>query len=183
MMSYKLEYITRLFEKTSSKRIEHYVITRIWHKLDNYDIKMTSQQYVWRQSSKYALTDVYFPQIEFHVEIYEPGHYECHETIQQDLKRINEIKANTKHRVFVIDCRGNLDAIHSQIDNLVSEIKAEVSKQMKKKPFSLGIREMSITLCFGKIGEQYGFSYEVLFHTMETFAAYKSVPTLTKGAF
>ncbi len=51
-MSYKLDYISRFLQRTSSKRIEHYVIYRIWHLLDNYDIKMTPQQYVSREFSQ-----------------------------------------------------------------------------------------------------------------------------------
>src|SRR5690606_39566153 len=74
-MSYKLDYISRLLQRTSSKRIEHYVISRIWHLLDNYDVKMTPQQYVSRELTQYALTDIYFPQIGLHVEVNEPVHY------------------------------------------------------------------------------------------------------------
>lgn len=47
-MDYKLEYITRFFEKTSNKRIETYVLTRIWGKIDDLDIKIIPQQYISR---------------------------------------------------------------------------------------------------------------------------------------
>jgi hypothetical protein len=166
-MSYKLEYISRLFHKTSGKRIEHYVITRIWHLLDNYDIKMTPQQYVSRQSSQYALTDVYFPQIGFHVEVNEPAHYESDERIQRDLKRINEIEANTGHRVFVIDCRESLDGIHGQIDNLISEINAKVNKQIEQKVFKPWNPGNEHNPKFWKDKGTISISDEVSFHTIE----------------
>ena len=95
-MSYKLDYISRLLQRTSSKRIEHYVISRIWHLLDNYEVKMTPQQYVTREVSQYALTDVYFPQIGLHVEANEPAHYESVDKINRDLKRQQEIEINKK---------------------------------------------------------------------------------------
>ena len=111
-MSYnKLDYISRLFQRTSKKRIEHYVISRIWHLLDDYDIKMVPQQYVSREQSKYALTDVYFPQFGFHIEVNEPAHYESEESINRDNERQNEIENKTGHKVFVIDCRKKLEEI------------------------------------------------------------------------
>lgn len=73
-MSLKLDYITRLFQKTSKKAIEHYVLTRLWHLLNDYEIEMLPQQYVNRHADKYALTDVYFPQVKLHVEVNERAH-------------------------------------------------------------------------------------------------------------
>src|SRR5690606_25926393 len=134
-MSYKLDYISRLLQRTSSKRIEHYVISRIWHLLDNYDVKMTPQQYVSRELAQYALTDIYFPQIGLHVEVNEPAHYESEDKINRDLKRQKEIEINTGHKVFVIDCRQDIIGIHSQIDRLVSQINSEVKAQITKGKF------------------------------------------------
>lgn len=111
-MSYKLDYISRVLQRTSRKRIEHYVISRIWHLLDNYDLKMTPQQYVSRELSQYALTDIYFPQIGFHIEVNEPAHYENEDRVSRDLKRQQEIETNTGHQVFVIDCRQDIIGIH-----------------------------------------------------------------------
>jgi hypothetical protein len=134
-MSYKLDYISRLLQRTSSKRIEHYVISRIWHLLDNYDIKMTPQQYVSRELSQYALTDVYFPQIGLHVEVNEPAHYESEDKVNRDLKRQQEIEINTGHQVFVIDCRQDIIGIHSQVDELVSKINSEVKRKISNGNF------------------------------------------------
>ena len=91
MTDYKLEYVTRLFEKTNNKKIENYVITRLWHKLDNVDIKMVPQQYVSRDNSKYALTDIYFPQFGICVEVNEPAHYFTQEKIELTLKEIKKL--------------------------------------------------------------------------------------------
>lgn len=134
-MNYKLEYISRLFQRTSKKRIENYVITRLWHKLDNDDIKMVPQQYVHRQEEKYALTDVYFPQFRIHVEVNEPAHYDSEGRIARDKMRQNQIENNTGHRVFVIDCRESLSGIHNQVDQVINAIQEEHEIQKQKGRF------------------------------------------------
>ena len=60
IVDYKLNYLSKTFSKIDKKSIETYVISRIWNKLDNLDIKIVCQQYVKRESG-YALLDLYFP--------------------------------------------------------------------------------------------------------------------------
>ncbi len=96
-MDAKLDYITRVFQRTSPKRYENYVITRLWHQLNDNEIKLVPQQFVSRNQEHYALTDVYFPQIGLHVEINEPAHYESEERIAYDNIRRNEIISKTNH--------------------------------------------------------------------------------------
>ena len=67
--------------------------------LDNYDIKITPQQYVSRKGLKYALTDIYFPQFGIHVEVNEPAHYNSEENIHRDHMRKSQIETNTGHKV------------------------------------------------------------------------------------
>ena len=74
-MEYKLDYISRLFSKISHKRTESYVINRLWNKLDDTRIQFVLQQYVLRKEGKYALADVYLPQLKLSVEVNEPYHY------------------------------------------------------------------------------------------------------------
>jgi hypothetical protein len=166
-MNYKLDYISRLFQKTSGKRIEHYVISRIWHLLDNYDVKMTPQQYVSRKLTKYALTDIYFPQIGFHVEVNEPAHYESEEKINSDLKRKQEIEKNTGHQVFEIDCRHNLIGIHSQIDELVQKINSKVKNQIAIEKFKPWKPENEHNPKHWKNKGSISISDEISFHTIE----------------
>ncbi len=45
-MDYKLEYMERLFAKISKKKTESYVISRIWHQLDDDRVKFVVQQYI-----------------------------------------------------------------------------------------------------------------------------------------
>ena len=44
MLKYK--YIKSQLAKTNKKNDENYVITRIWNRLDNEDVKFITQQYV-----------------------------------------------------------------------------------------------------------------------------------------
>ncbi len=134
-MNYKLEYITRLFEKTNKKRIENYVITRLWHLLNNPDIKMVPQQYVVRNGSNYALTDVYFPQFDICVEVNEPAHYVTQYKIDSDKVRNEEIKESISCKVYEIDCRKDLNDIHKQIDNVIEIINTELKRQEKNNSF------------------------------------------------
>lgn len=134
-MNYKLEYITRLFEKTNKKRIENYVITRLWHQLNNPDIKMVPQQYVIRNGKNYALTDVYFPQFDICVEVNELAHYETQDKIDSDEIRNEEIKENISCKVYEIDCRKDLNDIHKQIDNVIEIINTDLKRQEKNNSF------------------------------------------------
>jgi len=166
-MGYKIDYISRLFQRTSSKRIEHYVITRIWHLLDNYDLKMMPQQYVSRDQTKYALTDVYFPQIGFHIEVNEPAHYDNDEKIRRDLIRENDVRQNTGHKIFTIDCREDIIGIHKQIDDLISEINKAVNKKISLDTFKPWRPENEHNPTFWKTKGKIDLTDEVSFHTIE----------------
>ena len=135
-MDYKLDYISRIFKKTSKKRIENYVLTRIWHRLDDLSIRICHQQYVNRGNGKYALTDLYFPQIKYHIEVNEEFHYK--DEIKQDLDavRAKDIEKITNgHIIRFIDCRKCLAEIHNQVDILIDEIHFLIEKQKEKGLF------------------------------------------------
>jgi SET and RING associated domain len=131
MIDFQLDYIARFFQKISHKPYENYVLTRLWHKLDSYEIQMILQQYVKREGERHAKTDVFFPQIGLHIEVNEPIHYGSDWQIQQDEIRKIEIENKTGHRLETVDCRASLQEIHVRVDELVSLIKTsiDVAKQ------------------------------------------------------
>lgn len=131
-MSPKVEYIARLFQKTSFKALENYCLTRLWHKLDNDEVKFVPQQYVNRHGDKYALTDLYLPQFKIHIEVNEPSHYDSPNRILADQVRKIDIEQKTGHRLFVIDCRKNLSEIHQEIDSIVFLITQEIMQQKQQ---------------------------------------------------
>ena len=70
----KREYLIKTLSRTKRKDYENYVIGAIWHRLNNLEIKPVSQQYVQRSDGKYALLDLYFPQINVGIECDEAYH-------------------------------------------------------------------------------------------------------------
>ena len=70
----KREYLIKTLSRTKRKDYENYVVGAIWHRLNNLEIKPVSQQYVQRSDGKYALLDLYFPQINVGIECDEAYH-------------------------------------------------------------------------------------------------------------
>ena len=124
----KYRYVKAQLAKTNKKNDENYVVTRIWNKLDNEDIKFVTQQYVRRPDGKYALTDMFFPQLNVHVEIDE-GYHLSDLQMQEDRIRQNDIVSVTNHGIYRIDVTTNLKSVHKQIDALVEEL----NKKIKEK--------------------------------------------------
>jgi len=125
----KTEFIMRQLSKTNKKSFEHYVITRIWHMLNDTNIKFVTQQYVKRPEGR-ALTDMYFPQINLHVEVDEGHHFnKVGKQVNEDLIRDADIinASGTKpERIKVCgDSRYDLDIslINSNIDKVIKVIK------------------------------------------------------------
>jgi hypothetical protein len=123
-----LHYLSRLFQKTSSKPTELYVLTRLWHQLNDLEIQMIPQQYVNLPGSHYAMTDVFFPQANIFVEINEPAHYNDAIRIKLDEQRRQNILQRTGVQVSIVDCREPLLKIHQQIDRIVNDIKKVVDE-------------------------------------------------------
>ncbi len=138
-MDYKLEYMERLFAKISKKKTESYVISRIWHQLDDDRVKFVVQQYVRIDKGKYALADLYLPQLNLFIEVNEPFH---EDNIERDKLRNEKIEDITHSELHPIVCgfktEGKdgkevihwkpLDEIHRQITDVVSLIRQRVSE-------------------------------------------------------
>lgn len=122
-MDYKLDYMTRLFAKISKKKTETYVISRIWHQLNDDRVKFVVQQYIRRTQDKYALADLYLPQLGIFIEINEPFHKN---NIEIDRIRNEEISQVTHSKPIVIDCDNSIEKIHSQISEVVQQIKQTI---------------------------------------------------------
>ena len=116
----KLNYVLRQLSKTNKKNLENYVVTRIWHKLDDLDIKFITQQYVKRTNGSYALTDMYFPQFNLHVEVDEKHHKANY---KEDNIRERDIISQSGHEIIRIDADCSIELVNKQVDNLVNRIK------------------------------------------------------------
>lgn len=128
-MDYKLDYMERLFAKISKKKTESYVISRIWHQLDDDRVKFVVQQYIRRTQDKYALADLYLPQLNIFIEINEPYHKDENGVLREiDRIRNEEILNITHSKPIIIDCDNNIQEIHRQITNVVSLIKQRIQE-------------------------------------------------------
>ena len=128
-MDYKLEYMERLFAKISKKKTESYVISRIWHQLDDDRVKFVVQQYIRRTQDKYALADLYLPQLNIFIEINEPYHKDENGVLREiDRIRNEEIRNVTHSEPIVIDCDCDIREIHRQVAEVVSLIKQRISE-------------------------------------------------------
>ncbi len=128
-MDYKLEYMERLFAKISKKKTESYVISRIWHQLDDDRVKFVVQQYIRRTQDKYALADLYLPQLNIFIEINEPYHKDKNGVLREiDRIRNEEILSVTHSKPIVIDCDYDIQEVHRQVADVVSLIKQRISE-------------------------------------------------------
>ena len=127
----KLEFICRQFLRAENKTFEHYVVTRIWHLLNDTDFKFITQQYVNRPEGS-ALTDMYFPQLHWHIEIDE-GHHK--KQIKSDKIREADIINATGHKIFRVDVTQAIEILNSTIDDIVSQIKIAKKNTVDFKPW------------------------------------------------
>jgi very-short-patch-repair endonuclease len=129
----KLEFISRQLAKAESKRYEHYVVTRVWHLLNDLRIKLVTQQYISRPSGR-AMTDMYFPQLEMHIEIDE-GHHK--KQIEADKLREADIINATGHTIFRIDVTKDIEAINREIDKIIQIMKYKLESAPDFKAWDL----------------------------------------------
>lgn len=123
----KREYLIKTLSRTKRKDYENYVIGAIWHRLNNIEIKPVSQQYVKRSDGKYALLDLYFPQINVGIECDEAYHE--HNTEPDKIREANVEQALTSMQTgkdfILIRINANTDIVEfeKQINEAVGKIK------------------------------------------------------------
>ncbi|WP_217587459.1 AbaSI family restriction endonuclease [Lentibacillus saliphilus] len=178
----KRDYLVKTFSRTKRKDYENYILTAIWHKLDNMDIKPVSQQYVKRQNGTHALMDLYFPQLHIGIEVDEAYHQDNQ---KEDKLRMDDIisavneDSITDFQWFRIDATRSLDEINDSINEIVSVIKDRASKtdlkwntyeeelkQLKQQEYLTIYDDMSFVdikdianTVFGKNAKRYQRSY------------------------
>lgn len=128
----ELEYIIKQVSKTNKKNFENYVVTRILHGVNKLDVEFKTQQYVHRPNG-HALTDMYFPQFDLHIEVDEPFH---NKQIESDLNRETDIIQATNHRIKRIKITDDINFINSQIDEIINEILFLRKKSIEDGTFS-----------------------------------------------
>ena len=123
----KQEYIIKQIAKTNKKNFENYIVNRLFHRLDNIEVKFITQQYI-SLNNRYYLTDIYLPQLQMHIEVDEPFHQK---QLQSDIDRETDIINATNDEFFRIKVTSNLIELNLKIENLIQTIQNKI--EMKKK--------------------------------------------------
>lgn len=114
----KMEYLKKTFARTTGKNFENYVINQIWAKVEEYGLYPVTQQYVKRENG-YALLDLYFPQINFAIEVDE---YKHEKNKLLDKIRMDEIFSSIEGIRSERIKEGNYIEVNEQINNVVKKI-------------------------------------------------------------
>ena len=102
----KDEFITKSLAKLTHKRWELFVVSRIIHSILEEGIEFVCQQYVRLPQGGRALTDIYFPQFDLHLEVDEPPHDKSESKKRDDLREQDIIDA-TYHTIERIKISSN----------------------------------------------------------------------------
>lgn len=97
----KSEYIISSFAKIKHKPWELYVITRIFHLLDDLSIEFICQQPIKKKNGSISFVDMFFPQIDCYLEIDESHHLKAANKLNDSLRK-REILEATQLREFRI---------------------------------------------------------------------------------
>ena len=137
-ISEQLDHIAYMFNvRTKGKKYENFIVNAIYTKVGNPDLMPVTQQYVRNpnDSRKYYLLDLYFPQINFGVEIDE-GQHMSDEHQASDKERAEAIKNAIKceeARIPIIDIttgeKRSYAEICNDIDLVVQKIKQKINEQ------------------------------------------------------
>lgn len=157
----KIDYITRQLSRAEKKRFEHYVVTRIWHLLDDLTIKFVTQQYVVRPTGR-ALTDMYFPQLSIHIEVDEIYHLNKQE---KDQRRQADIINATNHAILRIDTSQGIENLNQRIDEIIINIKEAKNNLTDFNPWDIEAEQNPQTYIdkgFINVADDVAFKYSYL---------------------
>lgn len=131
----KRDYLVKTFSRTKRKDYENYILTAVWHKLDNMNLKPVSQQYVKRPNGTHALMDLYFPQLHIGIEVDEAYHQDNQtgDKLRMDdiISAVNE-ESIKDFQCFRLDATKSLEEINERINEVVVGIKDKASKTTLK---------------------------------------------------
>lgn len=136
-MEDKLYYLVKTLSRTERKDKENYVVNRIYHNLNDLEIKPMTQKYVKKHTdikNSYYLIDLYFPQFNIGIECDEE-HHKKHENPDklrtEDI--IGELNDYREERIKVYDT--TITDVNTRIDEIISLLKTCKQEQIKNGTF------------------------------------------------
>ena len=156
-MDYKLDYIQRILNKIKHKRTESYVISGIWHKLGRTDIEFVIQQYVNLGDGKYALADLYLPQLNMWFEINEPQHHNNVDADEVRNHKLLQVTGGEQISIYRYDKEAKekvveltLEDINKQIDDVVAKINKRIEELTAQNKFKTWGGEDTLSVNYHK---------------------------------
>jgi len=164
---WKRDYLMKTFRRINRKDIENYIVNAIWNRLDDLDIQPVTQQYVKRSDDRYALLDLYFPQLNIGIEVDEPYHdgidqadRNREKTMEEMLSSFVETNDFVLMRISAEEGVG-IESIHNQIDGAVRAVKAR--QQERNYPvWNPDIPASTIAIGNGRICVSDGLGYKTI---------------------
>lgn len=131
----KTDFILRSLSRISKKRWEHYVINRIYHRLDDPEIEFVCQQCIRRKDRGFYLADFFLPQLGLYLEIDE-GHHSNEEAKINDARRRFDIaEAAELEEVRIPASDTTIDALNANIDAFIEEVRRRKAQAVAKGNF------------------------------------------------
>lgn len=137
----KFEHLSWMFNKrTKGKKYENFIVNAIYNRVGNFELIPITQQYVRStiKERKYYLMDLYFPQINYGIEVDEMQHTKKYHIISDEerdeaIKKAigcEERRIELYHKVESGDAKmRSFDDINSQINKYVDEIKELIQQK------------------------------------------------------
>ena len=137
-ISEQLDHIAYMFNvRTKGKKYENFIVNAIYTKVGNPDLMPVTQQYVKnpRDKRKFYLLDLYFPQINFGIEIDE-GQHMSEEWQNKDKERTEAI-INTigyeEVRIPIVDIATGNKRSYAEICNDIEHVVEKIKYKIKVK--------------------------------------------------
>ena len=163
----KDDYILRALSKISHKRWEHYIINRIFHRLNDPDLEFVCQQCIRKEghSGKIYLADLLFPQLKLYLEIDEAHHGSDEAKMADGIRRLDIMEATGFIEKRIPANNTTLDKINHLVDEfilLVRDRKAQQKAQGVFRSWEYGTRYIAqkhINAGFIEAGPYAAFRY------------------------
>ena len=112
MNNWKYKHYISQLERTTRKVHENFVVSSLMHDERLLDLLPLTQHYLRRDEDKYALIDLYYPQLNLAIEIDEEHHKNNH---KDDLRRQKDVEERNGCQFWRVDVEGN---VLEQVENL-----------------------------------------------------------------
>ena len=122
--NWKYDHLVRQIQRTAFKPHESFIIGSLLHDEKLIDILPLTQFYVKRKDGKYALIDLYYPQLNLAIEIDEPAH---NKNLQNDSIRQRAVEEYLNCNFFRISIS------KGEVLNQIQELKSKILELKKSK--------------------------------------------------